>query len=238
GRWPSALRRVVAPIARRMGKGPLFAGLPMSSLKEWAGALAESRAEAIHGLLTDEFLDATGRPDPLGWLGADDEPHSLNQALAFDLRTVLCDSLLMKVDKATMRASLEARVPYLDKRLVEFALGLPPEFKLRRWKGKFILRRLARRHLPRRLVWRRKHGFLVPWEDWIRRRDNATIDGLLAGAEFNRRGVFEMARLRELRRRLVERERGADAGLLFRTLVFAMWLESLRDYRLPTKASR
>src|SRR5438445_13841852 len=125
----------------------------MDTVRHWAQALVESRDEDLAGVCRADFLETARRPGPTAWLGLDEEPHSLNQALAFDLRTALCDSLLMKADKATMQASLEARVPYLDKRLVEFAVHLPAEFKLRRFKGKYILRRVAAEYLPRPIVW-------------------------------------------------------------------------------------
>ena len=134
----------------------------------------------------------------------------------------------MKADKSTMRASLEARVPFLDRRLVSFAAHLPARFKLRRLKGKWLLRRLAAKHLPRDIVWRRKHGFIVPWEEWVRRPDNPLIDDLLSGSALSSRGVFDMDRLRYMRRELAAGSRALDAGLFFRVVVLGLWLASLK----------
>jgi asparagine synthase (glutamine-hydrolysing) len=224
-RMPRLARQLAAPLVRRMGRGPLFRGLPMTTLKQWAQALAESGDETLADVCRPGFLESAQRLEPMAWASLEEEPHSLNQALAFDLRTVLCDSLLMKVDKATMQASLEARVPYLDKRLVEFAVHLPAELKLRRFKGKYILRRLAARYLPERVVWRRKHGFVVPWEEWVRKPENPRIQEMLHGSRLLRSGVFEPSRLQEMRKRLVEGDRGTDAGLFFRIVILGLWLE-------------
>ena len=86
-----------------------------------------------------------------------------------ELKTQLPNHLLMKVDKATMASSIEARVPFLDHKVVEFAYNLPSEYKL---KGntynfsssneKYILRKVAERYLPQEAVWRKKRGFMLP----------------------------------------------------------------------------
>ena len=93
--------------------------------------MAHSEPAQLRDVCRLEFFHRSERLDPLEWLKDPEQPHSLGSALAFDLRTVLCDCLLMKVDKAAMRASLEARVPYLDRRLVEYAMRLPPSLKMR-----------------------------------------------------------------------------------------------------------
>ena len=126
-----------------------------------------------------------------------------------------------------MSAGLEARVPYLDRKLVEYALHLPASAKIRRLKGKWVLRRIAAKHLPRPIVWRRKHGFLVPWEEWVRAEENPVLDGLLADSVWARWGVFDAARLRALRAAVKAGRPGADPGMLFRAAVLGLWLEKM-----------
>ena len=224
-RLPAFARGLAFAAARRSGKGKLFAGLPLATARDWAEANSHSNRETAGALLRPEVLADAGADGAAGWFGGDDRPHSLARAMAWDLRTVLCDALLMKVDKTTMRASLEARVPYLDRRLIEFAFTLPAGLKIRRLKGKYILRRLAERWLPVGVAWRRKHGFLVPWEEWVRRPDNPLVDDLVRSSEAAE--VFDADALRAMREALVASRRPADPGLFFRAVVFLIWRRSL-----------
>ncbi|MDE2293713.1 MAG: asparagine synthase (glutamine-hydrolyzing) [Elusimicrobia bacterium] len=226
-RLPGWGRGLAAAAARRMGKGPAFKGLPHAGLADWARASAHTAPAAAAPLFTREFLLRTERADPFEWLKDFEQPHSLNGALAFDLRTVLGDCLLMKADKATMAAGLEARVPYLDRRLVEYALHLPASSKIRRLKGKYLLRRIASKYLPRPIVWRRKHGFIVPWEEWVRAERNPALDALLEDEVWRPWGAFDAARLRALRDGARAHDPHADAGMLFRVAVLGLWLRGL-----------
>lgn len=232
-RLPDWSRGVASSVARHLGKGRLFESLPLETVRDWAEANAHSPIAEAAAVCRPEFVARAERPEPLDWLGGADEPHSLAQALAYDLRTVLCDSLLMKVDKATMQASLEARVPFLSRPVVEFAFGLPPGLKLRRLKGKYLLRRLAEKWLPREICWRRKHGFIVPWEEWVRRRDNPVLDELVRDPGLGE--VFDPARLLGMRERLVNGG-PADPGLFFRIAVFGLWRRSVRALARPAEA--
>ncbi|MEO5619212.1 MAG: asparagine synthase (glutamine-hydrolyzing), partial [Candidatus Eisenbacteria bacterium] len=92
----------------------------------------------------------------------------LDRMLDADLRLWLPDDLLMKVDKMSMAASIEARVPLLDHPLIEWAARLPDRFKVRGLEGKVLLKRLARRLIPREVVDRPKVGFTVPLAPWFR----------------------------------------------------------------------
>jgi len=97
-----------------------------------------------------------------------DKPDYLCKMVYFDTKYWLPDELLMKVDKMSMANSLEARVPFLDHRFVEFAFNLPSDYKIRNGVEKFILRKAAKKILPDNVLERKKHGFNVPIQIWFR----------------------------------------------------------------------
>ncbi len=93
--------------------------------------------------------------------------NPLQAAFVFDIKTLLPDDYLMKVDKATMANAIEARVPYLDHELVELAMTIPPEYKIKGLKTKAFFRKVVKRKLPEKIVERKKHGFNVPTRRWL-----------------------------------------------------------------------
>ena len=95
------------------------------------------------------------------------EPTALNWMSFADLSLRLPELLLMRVDKMSMGASLEARVPFLDHRIVEFALAIPEEIKMRNGESKHVLKQSMRRHLPDNIIDRPKRGFGVPVDEWL-----------------------------------------------------------------------
>jgi asparagine synthase (glutamine-hydrolysing) len=92
----------------------------------------------------------------------------LNAVLRADMQEWLPDDLLMKVDKMTMLTSLEARVPFLDYRIVELVSGFPSSWKYRKGKSKVLLKSVAERVLSPAIIHRPKHGFMPPVREWLR----------------------------------------------------------------------
>ncbi|MEQ1834498.1 MAG: asparagine synthase (glutamine-hydrolyzing), partial [Candidatus Eisenbacteria bacterium] len=120
----------------------------------------------------------------------------LDRMLDVDLRIWLADDLLVKMDKMSMAASIEARVPLLDLPLMEWAMRLGPEHKIRGLEGKVLLKRLARRLLPVEVVDRPKVGFTVPLSPWFRTELRELLADTLLSSRCLQRGWFEAAAIR------------------------------------------
>jgi asparagine synthase (glutamine-hydrolysing) len=116
--------------------------------------------------------------------------HSIHRMMFLDLMCYLPDEVMVKVDRATMAASLEAREPLLDYRLAEFAWRLPLGFKIADGRGKWILRKILYRYVPPELVERPKMGFGVPLGAWLRGPLREWAGDLLSPAALESDGVF------------------------------------------------
>jgi asparagine synthase (glutamine-hydrolysing) len=129
------------------------------------------------------------------------EPYgfdNLNVMLYMDLKTWLPDDLLCKVDNMSMAASLEARVPYLDHRLVEFAFSLPSSVKLRGNTGKYILKKAAEKFIPSEIINRPKQGFGVPLGPWFRKELKPLLMDTLHSVKFKERRYFDPVKTEQL----------------------------------------
>ncbi|HZJ71420.1 MAG TPA: asparagine synthase C-terminal domain-containing protein, partial [Planctomycetota bacterium] len=159
----------------------------------------------------------------------------LDRMLDADLRLWLPDDLLMKVDKMSMAASIEARVPLLDHPLVEWAARLPDRFKVQGLEGKVLLKRLARRLLPHEVVDRPKVGFTVPLAPWFRGGLRELLADTLLSKTATGRGYYDAAVLQ----RMVDdhltgrRDRSRE---LWTLLTLELWHRAYID-RPPVRAS-
>ena len=120
-----------------------------------------------------------------------DSDNDLDRFLYCDIHARLVDDILVKGDRMSMGASIEARVPFLDHKLVEFAARLPPQLKVSGLSSKILLKRLAERYLPRDTVYRRKVGFTVPLTRWFVGPWRGLINDVLLSDRCLDRGYYD-----------------------------------------------
>jgi asparagine synthase (glutamine-hydrolysing) len=151
-----------------------------------------------------------------------------HRMMLFDLVSYLPDDILVKVDRASMGSSLEARAPFLDHRVVEFAWRLPLHQKIRAGEGKWLLRRVLERHVPRSMFERPKHGFGVPIDAWLRGPLRDWAEALLSKDRLTRDGFLEAAPIREVLDEHLDGRRN-NQYRLWAVLMFQSWLEAQRS---------
>mgnify|MGYP001171439009 CR=1 FL=1 len=156
---------------------------------------------------------------------------SINTMLYYDQRTYL-PSLLSRLDKTSMAASIEARVPFLDYRLVEWSYKLNSSLKIRKFISKWVVKKAAKKWLPNEIIFRKKFGFDVPVGQWLKNKKTlgAHLD-LLRDTSFRQRGYFDYKAVFSL---IEEHMRGDwdHTEILWGLLGFEIWCRMFIDSQI------
>jgi asparagine synthase (glutamine-hydrolysing) len=152
----------------------------------------------------------------------------MDRALYVDARTYMIDDVLTKVDRMSMAVSLEAREPLLDHKLLEFAARVPMALKIKNGRGKYLLRRVLDRRIPRTILERGKRGFAAPIGDWLRGPLAAMTHELLLDGRLRDRGVFDP---REVQRLWDEHRTGRaeHPHRLWQLVMLELWFRQFID---------
>ncbi len=198
----------------------------------------ESKPEYVHTLWLGSFtpreknnlFSSSVKPRVVGHgLGVLDELEGISRDDAFNqllynyCSTYLLDDILVKVDRASMLASLEVRAPFLDYRIVEFLNSLPRSYKIRGSQSKIILKDLMKDKLPAEIVNRSKKGFGIPLSRWLRKELRPLCEDLLSESTLSKHGFFDLKTVSTLKHEHFSQKRN-HRKTLWTLMVFHMWL--------------
>jgi len=190
--------------------------------EELGGLLTSAAAERVRRAwadnITQRYYDRFTNAD------------QLRRKLYADLKSTLVSEMLTKVDRMTMASGLEARVPFLDHHLVEWAFQIPSVHKMRDREGKLLVKKAMERHLPSELLYRPKHGFNVPMPVWMRRELREFVQDSLAEETVRRRGLFRPDRVTRLVQDHLDGRAEASNKILV-LLMIELWFERFLDRR-------
>ncbi|MDB5763097.1 MAG: asparagine synthase, glutamine-hydrolyzing [Herminiimonas sp.] len=215
---------------------------PGEKLHKGAAVLGSKSVEELYRGLVSQWDDPgsvviAGTEPPTMLTGSRPgipELDDIQRMMVLDMLTYLPDDILVKLDRAAMGVSLETRVPFLAHPVVEFALSVPQELKLRDGESKWLLRQVLYRHVPESLIDRPKMGFAVPLGAWLRGPLRDWAESLLARPRLQDEGFFDP---RPIRRKWEEHLSGKHDWQyqLWTVLMFQSWLEQQRSDRIQSR---
>jgi asparagine synthase (glutamine-hydrolysing) len=228
---PQVWNSILSPV-RPLLPGKIASSNLGDKLYKGADIMAASSPEDLYLLMISHWtqlaelvIDASEPPTILSDPGLQPKTDSfIHQMMALDMLTYLPDDILTKVDRAAMGVSLETRVPLLDHRVVEFAWHLPLDYKVRNGEGKWPLRQVLYKYVPKELIERPKMGFGVPINSWLRGPLRDWAEALLNESRLRQEGYFNPAPIRQKWEEHLSGKRNWSY-YLWDVLMFQAWLE-------------
>ena len=159
----------------------------------WFGIFNGQLKENLLSASTKASIDLDSSRTFLRWLEKNPQRDNLSSMLYLDTKIWLPDNLLMKGDKMTMAASLEARIPLLDYKLIEYAASIPSNVKIKPFQAKYLFKRAYSDFLPEPILTRKKMGFNVPTGIWFREGQRNLVTQLLLSEQARSRGYLNEA---------------------------------------------
>ena len=217
---PQAQKKGLVNKAKRFIEGLEYPeALSHTRWRLFAGELIQQR------LLTADAKSAITQPVDTHILdlfqqAGDREP--LNRSLYVDVKSYLCDNILTKVDRMSMAVSIEARVPFLDRELVELAFRIPSQYKIARGKTKVLLKTLAAQQVPHNCVYRPKEGFSIPIKQWLKTQFRPILEDYLQPDILKEQGLFEPNIVEQLKQEHFA-NKANHSHLLWSLIVFQAW---------------
>ena len=194
---PAMLRSLMGAIGGRMQEGMtgrnFLRHIALDGAERYVNAYTLFDREAQRSLFLAPAAERILAADPWGGLGRElmnNQGHWLSAVQSLDLHNYLPLDILTKVDRMSMAHSLEARVPLLDHKLVEYAMTIPPGLRLRKGHTKYIFKQAMRGILPDAIIDRPKQGFAVPLESWFRGQLDGFVNDLLLSDTSRARRIF------------------------------------------------
>jgi asparagine synthase (glutamine-hydrolysing) len=217
--WLERTKRALSPLGGQTARGLAFANsifrskrmarylpLMLAHFPDYYYSRTSSAyscvGDGLGSIYSDHFASTVDREQtlaPIRRLQAHVRDHNtLDAMLYIDTKSWLPDDLLIKADKMTMANSLELRVPLLDHKVLEFAAALPVDLKIRGLTTKYLAKRALRHRVPKAILNRRKAGFPVPYESWLRKEMRDWVNDVLFDRTTTNRGYFSASAVRNL----------------------------------------
>jgi len=222
---PSQLKKGFVNRIKRFSEG--LDNHPDNRHFRWMMFLSNAQKKKLY---SDDFLDANFTKKLKDRVPFDKYfEHSLNfdginQDLYLDLKTYLVDNILVKVDRMSMVTSLEARVPLLDYKMVEFAFSLPENMKLNGKTTKYFMKNALRGILPDEIIDRQKEGFSIPIKNWLKTDLKDLMMEYLSEKRVNESGLFNYGFIKKMRDEHLS-NRQNHAHRLWSLILFNIWRE-------------